>query len=206
MSVSERCRCPEPPTALCGPTVDQLRQDFWAAGACKCDTRKALDFPTLRFGTRGSEVQILSPRPFSLIKQRFVRSEVRVAVWFYLGSTIGVNLGQTRGPEPGRRGIAEDSATWQRWIKILDFSLLGGHQSTFLGVVLVGSQLVGASAGNSRLYLFDREGELRILTDTTKRLGSGHATASIIKHSLRYGEILALMSDGGYGPLSTYAL
>src|SRR4029077_18725395 len=54
---------PEPPTALCGPTVDQLRQDFWAVGACKCDTRKALDFPTLRFGTRGSEVQILSPRP-----------------------------------------------------------------------------------------------------------------------------------------------
>ena len=39
--------------------VDQLRQDFGAA--CKCDTRKALDFPTLRFGTRGSEVQILSP-------------------------------------------------------------------------------------------------------------------------------------------------
>jgi hypothetical protein len=49
--------------SVCGPTVDQLRQDFWAAGACKCDTRKALDFPTLRFGTRGSEVQILSPRP-----------------------------------------------------------------------------------------------------------------------------------------------
>jgi len=40
--------------AGCGPFVDQLRQDFWAAGACKCDTRKALDFPTLRFGTRMS--------------------------------------------------------------------------------------------------------------------------------------------------------
>ncbi len=63
MTVSERCRCPEPPTALCGPTVDQLRQDFWAAGACKCDTRKALDSPTLRFGTRRSVVQIL---PFPL--------------------------------------------------------------------------------------------------------------------------------------------
>src|SRR5580704_12342024 len=49
--------------SVSGPTVDQLRQDFWAAAACKCDTRKALDFPTLRFGTRGSEVQILSPRP-----------------------------------------------------------------------------------------------------------------------------------------------
>jgi len=73
----------------------------------------------------------------------------------------------------------QDSATWQRWIKILDSSLLGGHQSTFLGVALVGSQLVGASAGDSRLYLSDHEGELRILTKTTKRLGSGRAEASI---------------------------
>jgi serine/threonine protein phosphatase PrpC len=100
----------------------------------------------------------------------------------------------------------QDSATWQRWIKILDSSLLGGHQSTFLSVALVGSQLVGASAGDSRLYLFDREGELRILTDTTKRLGSGHAQASMFQHSLGPGEILLLMSDGAYGPLSTYAL
>lgn len=30
----------------CGPFVDQLRQDFWDEGACKCDTRKALDFLT----------------------------------------------------------------------------------------------------------------------------------------------------------------
>jgi len=33
-------------------------------GACKCDTRKALDFSTLQFGTRRSMVQIHSPRPF----------------------------------------------------------------------------------------------------------------------------------------------
>ena len=35
---------------ICGPT----EAGFWAVGACKCDTRKALDFPTLRFGTRRS--------------------------------------------------------------------------------------------------------------------------------------------------------
>jgi hypothetical protein len=40
--------------AICGPTVDQLRQDFWGDGARKCDTCKALDFSTLRFGTRRS--------------------------------------------------------------------------------------------------------------------------------------------------------
>ena len=43
--------------------VDQLRQEFWGGGPRKCDTYKALDFLTLQFGTRGSEVQILSPRP-----------------------------------------------------------------------------------------------------------------------------------------------
>lgn len=100
----------------------------------------------------------------------------------------------------------EDSATWQRWIKILDSSLLGGHQSTFLGVAPVGNELVGASAGDSRLYLFDREGELRILTDTAKRLGSSHAEAFMIRHSPTSGETILLMSDGAYGPLSPYAL
>jgi len=48
----------------CGPTVDQLRSGFLGDGACKCDTRKALDFSTLQFGTRRSMVQIHSPRPF----------------------------------------------------------------------------------------------------------------------------------------------
>lgn len=98
------------------------------------------------------------------------------------------------------------SATWQRWIKILDSSLLGGHQSTFVGVAIVGSELVGASVGDSRVYLFDREGALRILTENTKRLGSGHAEAFMIHHSFRSGEILLMMSDGAYGPLSLYAL
>ena len=43
----------------CGPT----EAEFWDDGACKCDTHKALGFSTLRFGTRRSKVQILSPRP-----------------------------------------------------------------------------------------------------------------------------------------------
>ena len=43
--------------------VDQLKAGFWGDGPRKCDTYKALDFLTLQFGTRGSEVQILSPRP-----------------------------------------------------------------------------------------------------------------------------------------------
>ena len=86
----------------------------------------------------------------------------------------------------------QDSAIWQRWIKILDSCLLGGHQSTFVGMAIVGTQLVGASVGDSRLYLFDREGELRILTENTKRLGCGHAEASMIRYSFRSGEIILL--------------
>ena len=43
--------------------VDQLRQKFWGEAVCKCGTYKALDFSTLRFGTRRSMVQIHSPRP-----------------------------------------------------------------------------------------------------------------------------------------------
>lgn len=88
----------------------------------------------------------------------------------------------------------------------MDCSLLGDHQSTFLGVAVVGTQIVGACAGDSRLCLFDREGELRILTENTKRLGSGQAEPFMIRHSFRSEEILLIMSDGAYGPISMYAL
>ena len=50
-----------PPSVVEAPprvdSVDQLRQDFGGGAVCKCDTHKALDFPTLRFGTRRSVVQ-----------------------------------------------------------------------------------------------------------------------------------------------------
>ena len=57
-------------TAVCGPFVDQLRQGFWGDEVCRCNTRKALDFSTSRFGTRRSMVQIHSPRPIFSITYR----------------------------------------------------------------------------------------------------------------------------------------
>src|SRR5260370_31999009 len=54
-------RCESPICSV--DSVDQLRQDFWGGAVCKCDTHKALDFPTFWFGTRRSMVQIHSPRP-----------------------------------------------------------------------------------------------------------------------------------------------
>lgn len=69
---------------------------------------------------------------------------------------------------------------WAKWIKLLDSSLLGDAQSTFLAVALVGNEAVGACAGDSRADLINRDGDCRILTDgaAKHRLGSGNANPS----------------------------
>jgi len=77
---SRRCRAAPQYCGPCGPT----EAEFWAGAACKCDTRKALDFPTLRFGTRRSVVQIHSPRPiFSITLQR-ISGFTSTALWTIL--------------------------------------------------------------------------------------------------------------------------
>ena len=45
-----------------------------------------------------------------------------------------------------------DAETWAKWVKLLDSSLPGGAQSTFLAVAFIGSEAVGACVGDSRLY------------------------------------------------------
>jgi serine/threonine protein phosphatase PrpC len=102
----------------------------------------------------------------------------------------------------------QDPATWSAWIKLLDSSLLGGNQSTFVGLAVVEGVAVGACAGDSKAYLLTRDGELRILTDgaSKSRLGSGKAEAFPIRHALSPGEIFLLLSDGAWTPLSLYAL
>src|SRR5271154_391406 len=45
-----------------------------------------------------------------------------------------------------------DPATWIKSVKLLDSSLLGGSQSTFVGVAVVKGSVVGACAGDSRAY------------------------------------------------------
>jgi len=62
-----------------------------------------------------------------------------------------------------------DPASWQRWIKLLDSSLLGQNQSTFVGVAVVDSIAVGAVVGDSRIYLLDRDGNLRPLGSAEKQ-------------------------------------
>ena len=94
-------------------------------------------------------------------------------------------------------------ATWRNWITLLDSSLLGGAQSTFVGLAIVEGMAAGACAGDSRAYLVDGEGGCRILTDGAAkyRLGSGRAEAFPFQHEMRRGDTLLLMSDGAWAPL-----
>jgi hypothetical protein len=94
--------------------------------------------------------------------------------------------------------------TWENWARILDSSLLGGPQSTFLAVAALGESMVGTCVGDSRLYLFPREGEIRILTEEAVkfRLGSGRVTPHPIHQRVSSGDTLLLMSDGAWTPLN----
>jgi serine/threonine protein phosphatase PrpC len=101
-----------------------------------------------------------------------------------------------------------DPATWVAWIKSLDSSLVEGNQSTFVGVAAVNGVVVGACVGDSRVYLLNREGQCRIVTETAAkhRLGSGQAQPFSIQLTIKPGDILLLLSDGAWMPLNLYTL
>ena len=93
--------------------------------------------------------------------------------------------------------------TWDRWARILDSSLLGGAQSTFIAVAILNGRALGACAGDSRLYLLPLEGEVQVLTEDAPkhRLGSGNVIPYAIHQQISSGDILLLMSDGAWTPL-----
>jgi len=101
-----------------------------------------------------------------------------------------------------------EADTWAKWVKLLDSSLLGGAQGTFLAVAIVGSEAVGACVGDSRLYHINREGRCRIVTEgaSKPRLRSGQTQPFIIRVTLGAGDILLLLSDGAWTPLNLYLL
>jgi len=59
----------------------------------------------------------------------------------------------------------ETPEVWSRWLRVLDSSLLGGPQSTFLAVATVENRVIGTCAGDSRAYIIDSNGEVHILTE-----------------------------------------
>jgi serine/threonine protein phosphatase PrpC len=98
--------------------------------------------------------------------------------------------------------------TWAKWIKLLDSSLLGAAQSTFIAVAFAANETVGVCVGDSRLYHLNPEGQCRILNEgaSKQRLGSGAAQPFLIRLLLGAGDILLLLSDGAWAPLNPYLL
>ena len=95
---------------------------------------------------------------------------------------------------------------WSSWLTTLDASLIGGPQTTFVGVALVDDQVFGACAGDSRAYLVGEEGT-RILTEPSSlRLGSGEVTPQPIHVPLGPHDVLVLMTDGAWKPLASSAI
>lgn len=105
-----------------------------------------------------------------------------------------------------REGAPEELAApecWQRWVKLLDSSLLGGTQSTFLAAAVSNQEVMGTCVGDSRAYLLNREGECRTVTEGASkfRLGSGKAESFFIRQPLTSGDLFLLLSDGAWTPL-----
>ena len=94
-------------------------------------------------------------------------------------------------------------ATWSGWVKVLDSALMGGPQSTFLAVAVVGDRVVGSCVGDSRLYRLTLDGGIEIVTEgaSKHRLGSGQVQPWPIHLPLIPGEVLLLASDGAWTSL-----
>ena len=97
---------------------------------------------------------------------------------------------------------AGDPAAWEGWVRLMDSYLLGANQSTFVGLALPeleAARVVGAYAGNSRLYRIGEDG-VKIVTHepSARRLGSGQAVAKTFSLELGPYDILLLMSDGAW--------
>ncbi len=97
--------------------------------------------------------------------------------------------------------------TWKRWMKNLDSMLLGGNQTTFCGANIVRMNdkcyAIGASVGDTRLYLHSANGHLAHITEGARksRLGSGAVDPTTFCIELVHGDTLLTCSDGAYGPM-----
>ncbi len=93
---------------------------------------------------------------------------------------------------------------WAGWFRAIDAAMRGGSQTTLIALSVGEGRVLGAAARDSRVYLWNRQGELRILNEgaAKQRLGSGAAAPAPIRVPFERGETLLLMSDGAGSPLS----
>jgi serine/threonine protein phosphatase PrpC len=98
--------------------------------------------------------------------------------------------------------------TWRRWARSLDSALLGGPEATLVAVSVVGDELIGVCAGDSRAYVVVLEGPLRCLAGAgpKRRLGSGESTPVVFRERLALRDVLLLVSDGAWAPLGLAGL
>lgn len=104
-----------------------------------------------------------------------------------------------------------DTSAWAGWVRLMDSQLMGGAQSTFVGLAVPdveAGMVIGAYAGNTRAYVVGEDGVKLVTTESSPgRLGSGHAHGKTFSHLLRPYDIILLMSDGAWVPFgSTYLL
>jgi len=103
-----------------------------------------------------------------------------------------------------------DPGAWEGWVRLMDSQLMGGAQSTFIGMAVPdveASRLVGAYAGNSRAYLVGEAGAKLITVESSPgRLGGGNAQGKTFSLELCPYDILLLMSDGAWVPFGSMHL
>jgi hypothetical protein len=65
--------------------------------------------------------------------------------------------------------------SWSGWFHAIDAALAGGGETTLIALVQLDGRLLGAGCGDSRAYLWDAEGRLKLLTEgcCKGRIGSG---------------------------------
>lgn len=95
--------------------------------------------------------------------------------------------------------------SWVGWARGLDSALHGGPEATLVAGAVVGDELVGVSAGDSRAYMVPLEGPARLLTESASkaRLGSGETAPVAFRARLEIRDVLLLVSDGAWTPLGT---
>jgi len=97
--------------------------------------------------------------------------------------------------------------TWASWIGTIDANMLGGETCTLTGLAVIDGRMLGVNVGDNRVYRIDLNGKVSILSQGSKeRLGSGNVLPSPLFCQVQHGEVILLMTDGAWSPLSLYKI